>query len=556
MNVIDMRMKTIPRKHVLFIIVSIVLFVCSVCAAYESRTTTFLSNELSSSVTSYALILQESNATIALSVKIQLCLVLDGSSSINSTEWGIIKEALAVAINDTIPHDGSIELTVVQFGYGSGGPARTEVSPTVILSSNYLTIASQVLEMQKGGGSTPTAHGLYLGWKEIRGSPNFSPAARQVINLATDEEPNVRNNNATSDLDGSGGSPDELDDLIAVVNDAVGQGLDELDMEGIGLAGNVRDWFKTWVLRPQPGILAPPFSKPGWIRIVADATEFANTLGQKLQTIIAGESTVWVPSAEGALVAGVLTVGVTSVLSSLSSAVSNPESCPSSALAEGVNEFFPDTLKKWLHEFISSKRKLIIGQRTGFPFVLTRQEVLSYAVALSALTFAFSYAKTGDLNKILSMLPTILATSIIVEFVKNFSIAAVARSQGVWTEHRLWYFGLTMFLFSSLVFRVPFSSPSRMTHHSPKFTRRSLGLVSSASVFVALSFAALFYSLLAGGFTLIGNVGLVMCLTMAFFDSIPIPPMNGKDIYDWSKILWVALFVVAFSLYVLCLLLL
>jgi hypothetical protein len=51
-------------------------------------------------------------------------------------------------------------------------------------------------------------------------------------------------------------------------------------------------------------------------------------------------------------------------------------------------------------------------------------------------------------------------------------------------------------------------------------------------------------------------MGLVMSLTMAFFETFPIPPMSGKDIYDWSRILWMILFITTFALYMLCLFLL
>lgn len=225
--------------------------------------------------------------THASNVKIQVCMVVDGSGSISSAEWNLIKQATSQAINNTIPHDGSVELTIVQFGYPSGsGYAKTEIAPTVILSANYAVVAGQVLAMSKGGGGTPTAHGLYLGWKELRNSLNYAFQTRQVINLATDEDPSTRNNNATSDLDQSGGSPTARDDVIAVVNSAVTQGLDELDVEGIALSNSTRDWFRNWVVRPQPGILAPPITKPGWIRPVANVTEFANTIGQKLESIL------------------------------------------------------------------------------------------------------------------------------------------------------------------------------------------------------------------------------------------------------------------------------
>jgi len=497
----------------------------------------------------------ETRSSNAAHVKTQVCMVVDGSASINDTEWSLIRQALAKAVNDTLPHDGSIELTIVQFGYSSPTYAKTELSPTIIGSANYATVASQFLSMPKGGGSTPTAHGLYRGWKELNDSQNFAIATKQVINLATDQEPNVRNHNATTDLDQSGGSPTSKDDVIAVVNNAVSQGLDELDVEGIALPNSTLDWFKEWVVRPQPGVVAPPFTKSGWIRVVESPTAFADTISEKLQVITSGDS-IWVPSVEGAFFAGMLTVGLVSIVSTLSSAVSNPESYPSQAIAYKIGGLFPETLKKWLAEFISAKRKTIVGQRVGSPFALTRREIISYAIALSVLTLAFSYAKAETLNGVPLLIPTVLATSVIMEFVKNFAMEVTARSKRVWTEYRLWYFGLATFLISTLAFKVPFSSPSRLIHHHPKFTKRSLGLVAAASVVVPLAFATVFYALFIKGYIAIGNVGVVMCLTMAFFDSIPIRPMNGKDLYDWSKIVWVTLFIASFTFYALCLFLL
>jgi hypothetical protein len=478
-------------------------------------------------------------------VRIQLCMIIDGSGSVNNTEWTIIRSAVAEAVNETIPHDESIEFSIVQFGGSSETRARIELPPVVLNSSNYPTVSSLVLTIPKMGGGTPTADGIELAWGVIRNSPTFNDSGiRQVINLATDEVPSVPRLTA--------GTVNGTEDAVDVVRNATSQGLDEVDVEGIGIDDAGRDWFRDHLVRPQPGIVAPPFDKQGWIRVVADATEFANTLGQKFQAIIGGQ-TVWTPSALGAFLTGIITVGITSVVSALASAVTNPETFPSQAIAQKTSAMFPDTLKKWLHEFISSKRKLVIGARMGPPYAVTKFEVISYAVSLSVLTFAFAYVKAATLTEILTMIPTVLATSIIVEFTKNYVISVTARIEGVWTEHRLWYFGLTLFLFSSIVFRVPFSSPSRLTHNAPEFTRKSLGLVAAAQILIAMAFAAVFYGFFINGYTLIGNIGIVMCLTMAFFDSIPIPPMNGKDIYDWSKFLWIGLFISTFTLYMLVL---
>jgi Zn-dependent protease len=298
--------------------------------------------------------------------------------------------------------------------------------------------------------------------------------------------------------------------------------------------------------------VAPPFIKAGWIRVVANPAEFASTVGQKMQVIISGGSDTWAPPAEGALFAGLLTVGITSVFSSLGSAISEP----TSRVAQKINGLLPEILKKWLHKFISSKRKLVITEKTGHPLKLTRLEMASYAVALAILTLAFVYAKVQTLDEVLVVLPTILVTSIVAEFVKNFAVEVVARKLGVWTEHRLWYFGVAALLLSSLVFRTPFAAPSRNVHYSNKFTKRSLGLVSAMSVFVGFAFAVVFGVVFICGFALIGSIGLVMGLTMALFEALPIPPMSGKDIYDWSRPLWTALFAMTFVLYMLCLLLL
>jgi Zn-dependent protease len=485
-------------------------------------------------------------------VETQLCLVVDGSGSISSSEWNIIRQAIAKAINETISREGSIELTVVQFGYSAAeGYAKTELKPTVIDSTNYNTTATQILTMPKANGGTPTAHGLYLGWSELKNSPNFAAGTKKVINLATDGVPNVRNDNATADLDGNGGTPNAEDDIVATVNNAVSQGLDELDVEAIGVTKLNSDWLRTYVVRPQPGIEAPPFTKPGWIRIVANPTEFADTIGQKIGVIIYGEDDAWAPSAEGALAAGLATIGLTSAISAIASAVSNP----SSEIAKKFADLLPEILKKWLHEFISSKRKLPISKKAGNPFKLTKLEIISYVVALVVLTLAFAYAKAQTVDAILSVLPIVLATSIVVGFVKSFLEEAISRKLGVWTEHRLWYFGLASFVLSTLAFRVPFSSPSRNIYYSREFTKRSLGLASASSVFIGLAFAAIFYSIFISGFTLIGSIGMVMSLTIAFFETLPIPPMNGKEIYNWSKPLWLALFVAAFTPYILCILL-
>jgi len=269
-----------------------------------------------------------------------------------------------------------------------------------------------------------------------------------------------------------------------------------------------------------------------------------------------GPNTIWVPTVGGALTAGLLTIGVTSVVSSLASAVDNPEGFSNPQFAKKVNDLIPNFIKKWLAAFVSSKRKMSLEHKKGSVFAFTKLEALSFAAAVSILTLAYSYVKSQSLIEILYFIPLILGTNIVIEFVTETMIKAVARSQGVWGEYRLWYFGLSLFSLSTAAFRTPFSSPKRICYHSQKFTKRSHGLVSTTAVLVPLALAGVFYVLMTNGLTLVGNMGLIICLTFAFFDSLPIPLLNGKDIYDWSKLLWGVLFEATCVLYMLALLVL
>ena len=81
-------------------------------------------------------------------------------------------------------------------------------------------------------------------------------------------------------------------------------------------------------------------------------------------------------------------------------------------------------------------------------------------------------------------------------------------------------------------------------------------MVSTASVLIGFAAAVIFGVVFIIGFTLIGSIGLVMGLSIAFFEVLPIPPMSGKDIFNWSRISWAALFVATVALYMICLLLL
>jgi outer membrane protein assembly factor BamB len=265
--------------------------------------------------------------------------------------------------------------------------------------------------------------------------------------------------------------------------------------------------------------------------------------------------TAWVPTPANGAAATIFSAAAISIASILFAAASSAPVAATTGLLgkliSKIRELMPETIKKWLEDFVASKRKLKVDEKTGSPYLPTKSEALVYGLWILFSTFAFSYVKVSNLNEILIVIPTFFATSILVSFARTYILAVYTRRHGVWTEYKLWYFGLGLFLLSTLAFRTPFSSPTRTVRHSHNFTERLGGFLSCAALFITLGFGALFFVLYKGGFALIGGTGLAMCLISAFFDTFPIEPMGGKDIYKYNKLLWGILFIFTLTLYAL-----
>jgi hypothetical protein len=229
--------------------------------------------------------------TVSAQPTVQLAMVIDGSGSISSGDWTVIVNGVADGVLNHVPQDGTVELTVVQFAADLPGEThgaftflvRTEVAPTVITSANVVAVSNTIRALVQGLGETPLADGVWVGWLNMAGSPNFNPLQRQVINLATDiddrstivrwADTTLRNPAHTA-----------LEDVTDARNAAVAAGLDELDSEAIG-PSPMLNYLRDSVAWPQPGTIAPPFT-PGWVQWVQNAQAFADAVGEKFERIL------------------------------------------------------------------------------------------------------------------------------------------------------------------------------------------------------------------------------------------------------------------------------
>jgi 5-hydroxyisourate hydrolase-like protein (transthyretin family)/uncharacterized protein YegL len=208
------------------------------------------------------LLAAESRATTCASV--QLCLAIDGSGSISTANFDLMRNGLANAIADgsVVPQGGSVEISAVQFGAG----VTTHVTPTVITSQSVAdSVANTLRTMPKVGGTTNMAAAVSACAGLISTS---CPASRQVINLVTD------------------GEPDDANAAVAARNAAVAAGIDEINAEAVAAPTGAVAFLRDRLVHPEPGYIAPPFTAPGFVIITDTFDDFEQAVRGKIGQIV------------------------------------------------------------------------------------------------------------------------------------------------------------------------------------------------------------------------------------------------------------------------------
>ena len=231
----------------------------------------------------------------------QFVVLIDGSRSIPNPSWKLAIKGLVNAIGDesVFPQDGSVELTIIQFGVNNYC-ARVEIGPIVVNKNNIQDIVNQIdaLKNKQGNGWTPIASGFYLANDKIASSTNFggfNPDNKQVVVLITDGNANVVTNSGSY----CGSGSNEWYGKISAANarNYLLSGLaftadkDEIDVIAVSPGmGSIDEEFLcddiTW---PQPcydGIPPPeddlgwPPAGSGWYRFVESWQDFYDSLNE------------------------------------------------------------------------------------------------------------------------------------------------------------------------------------------------------------------------------------------------------------------------------------
>ncbi len=302
--------------------------------------------------------------------------------------------------------------------------------------------------------------------------------------------------------------------------------------------------FITYSSTPAPTSAASPTSSP--VHTVSPTVTSSPTPVPTDAHHPGASNDVWIPEPANAVAATAASIAAVSVVSVITSAVNSPAGESAGGLIEKFKDFMPESMRNWLQD----KRKTKVEEKKRSPFRPTKVEIVGYVICVLALGLAYAFVKAEELTQLLEILPIMLVVGFIGGFVKTYLGVTFTRSRGVWNEHSVWYFGLATFIITTIAFKMPFAWPSRVVHSESELLKRKEGILSTVDILISIAFSAAFFVLLLQGFELVGSMGLAMCLSIAFFDSLPIRPMSGRHVFKFNKGLWLIMFLICLTLLV------
>lgn len=130
-------------------------------------------------------------------------------------------------------------------------------------------------------------------------------------------------------------------------------------------------------------------------------------------------------------------------------------------------------------------------------------------------------------------------------FLHEFAHKSIAMRFGYWAVYRMWTFGLLFALVIGLASsgRFLFAAPGAVVILTPYASRRESGLISVAGPLTNLAVGGCFLPLAFLGenlLGLIGSMGAWINFWLAFFNLLPMPPLDGSKIFYWNARVWIA----------------
>lgn len=231
-------------------------------------------------------------ATSVHAAVIDLGFSLDGSGSISTTEFNIMRTGLSTALS-SIPTSGGNQYRIAVTSYGGSGVA-TVVAPTIVTAANIAAIQAAVAGATKLGGGTPTDQAITATFNLFASSAT-GLGSTTILNISTDGAPNsqIAAENAALAAYNAG-----LDGLGFEAIGFSGTGLTNMaKIAGLGTAGIASNGVVLNVGDPIPNATTTGFVLP-----VTDFSGYSAAIGAKVQKVVIDTGAVPLPAAAWMLI--------------------------------------------------------------------------------------------------------------------------------------------------------------------------------------------------------------------------------------------------------------
>lgn len=166
--------------------------------------------------------------------------------------------------------------------------------------------------------------------------------------------------------------------------------------------------------------------------------------------------------------------------------------------------------------------------------MLDKTELVHLAISVITISLAFS------LPFFISF-PLILVTVGLGFVAHEMAHKIVALRFGCIAVYRAWMEGLVLAIVFAIATsgRFVFAAPGAVYIFKPNLTKRENGLISLAGPAMNLALGLIFALLmLIPAFRTVGMWGYKINFFLAFFNLIPIPPLDGSKVITWKPLVW------------------
>ena len=199
----------------------------------------------------------------------------------------------------------------------------------------------------------------------------------------------------------------------------------------------------------------------------------------------------------------------------------------------------------------------------GKPGQFSRTEIIHLLISIGVLTIAFSFALTGNnliqglngfnLRRLQSEIGKIFLGIVTAFFVHEFSHKFMAQKYRLWSEFRMYPWGLGLALLLGVCTPFVFATPGAVMFRG-KVRDFEMGQIAVAGPLANIVIAAITLPLYLFVFyetTILGQIIGFVCLinsVLATFNLLPCGPLDGVKIIRWSVNVWVISLITSITL--------